>query len=114
MKRHPSCLLATCCAPWDDEGRFAEAIFRRGVWQALAFGFAGVRARGETLELDPRVPAEWRALDLTVVFRGNRGRIHAKHDVLTVDADKSVRISVGGNDGRRFERKDGEWEEAST
>ena len=85
-----------------------------GVWQALAFGLAGVRARGETLELDPRVPAEWRALDLTVVFRGNRVRIHAKHDVLTVDADKSVRISVGGNDGRRFERKDGEWEEAST
>ena len=27
MKRHPSCLLATCCVPWDDEGRFAEAIF---------------------------------------------------------------------------------------
>ena len=31
LKRYPSCIMATCCIPWDDSGRFAEAIFRRGV-----------------------------------------------------------------------------------
>jgi dihydrodipicolinate synthase/N-acetylneuraminate lyase len=48
MKRYPRCILATCCVPWDEEGRFAEAIFRRGVRQALTgtphlyvFGTAG-------------------------------------------------------------------------
>lgn len=38
MKRYPSCILATCCVPWDDQGRFAEAIFRRGVRSMLAAG----------------------------------------------------------------------------
>ncbi len=40
--------MATCCIPWDDSGRFAEAIFRRGVKTALrgtkhlyVFGTAG-------------------------------------------------------------------------
>src|SRR5262245_39885486 len=38
MKRDPACILATCCVPWDDQGRFAEAIFRRGVRSMLAQG----------------------------------------------------------------------------
>lgn len=38
MRRFPSCIMATCCIPWDDEGRFAEAIFRRGVRTTLALG----------------------------------------------------------------------------
>ena len=48
MKRYPSCLMATCCVPWDELGRFAEPIFRRGVRLALqgtphlyVFGTAG-------------------------------------------------------------------------
>ncbi len=38
MKRYPACILATCCVPWDDQGRFAEPIFRRGVRSMLAAG----------------------------------------------------------------------------
>lgn len=38
MKRYPRCIMATCCIPWDDGGRFAEAIFRRGVRAMLAQG----------------------------------------------------------------------------
>ena len=38
MKRYPSCILATCCVPWDERGRFAEAIFRRGVRSMLTQG----------------------------------------------------------------------------
>lgn len=38
MKRYPSCILATCCVPWDDRGRLAEAIFRRGVRSMLTHG----------------------------------------------------------------------------
>ncbi len=38
MKRYPSCIMATCCIPWDDGGRFAEAIFRRGVRGMLTRG----------------------------------------------------------------------------
>jgi dihydrodipicolinate synthase/N-acetylneuraminate lyase len=38
MKRYPSCIMATCCVPWDDQGRLAEAIFRRGVRSMLSQG----------------------------------------------------------------------------
>jgi dihydrodipicolinate synthase/N-acetylneuraminate lyase len=38
MKRFPSCILATCCIPWDEQGRLAESIFRRGVRAMLAQG----------------------------------------------------------------------------
>ena len=47
-QRFPSGLMCTCCIPWDEQFRFAEAIFRRNVRQALAatphvyvFGTAG-------------------------------------------------------------------------
>ena len=38
MKRYPSGIMSTCCIPWDEEGRFAEAVFRRGVRTTLACG----------------------------------------------------------------------------
>lgn len=38
MKRYPAGIMATCCVPWDGEGRFAEVIFRRGVRTALSIG----------------------------------------------------------------------------
>ena len=38
MKRYPSCLMSTCCIPWDDNGQFAEAIFRRGIRTTLKLG----------------------------------------------------------------------------
>lgn len=38
MKRYPAGIMATCCVPWDEQGRFAEAIFRRGVRTMLAVG----------------------------------------------------------------------------
>ena len=48
MKRHPSCILATCCTPWDEHNKFAEDQFRRLVRASLkgtrhlyVFGTAG-------------------------------------------------------------------------
>jgi len=47
-KRYPAGIMSTCCVPWDEHGRFAEPIFRRGVKRALTgtqhlyvFGTAG-------------------------------------------------------------------------
>lgn len=36
--RHPACILATCCLPWDDNLHFAEPIFRRLVRRLLDSG----------------------------------------------------------------------------
>jgi trehalose/maltose hydrolase-like predicted phosphorylase len=42
-----------------------------GLWQALAFGFAGVRPRKSTLIVQPHLPPEWPALALRLRFRGH-------------------------------------------
>jgi trehalose/maltose hydrolase-like predicted phosphorylase len=41
-----------------------------GVWQALAFGFMGLRVQHGRLIVDPKVPAKWDALTVRVQFRG--------------------------------------------
>jgi trehalose/maltose hydrolase-like predicted phosphorylase len=67
-----------------------------GLWQALAFGFAGLRARGAVLQVDPRLPPEWRALDLRVRFRGSRLRVRVEPSGFRVDADAPVTLEAGG------------------
>ena len=81
-----------------------------GVWQALAFGFAGVRPGADALELDPRLPEDWQALELRLSFRGSPGRVRIERDRVTVSADRAARVSIDGKEGRRFERRDNHWE----
>jgi trehalose/maltose hydrolase-like predicted phosphorylase len=88
------------------------------VWQALAFGFAGLRPAGDALAIDPRLPETWSALELRVRFRGSRVRIRIEPHTLTVRADPSTAISVAGmphnltapTSDLRLERRDGHWE----
>jgi len=87
------------------------------LWQALAFGFAGVRPAGDGLRLDPRLPRAWRALELTVRFRGSRVKVRVEHDALTVSADPPIRVLVGASKrgtpatsaGLRLERHGRSW-----
>ena len=64
------------------------------VWQAMAFGFAGLRPCGERLVIDPRLPDAWTAVELSVRYRGNRMRVRIEHDLLSVRADRATPISV--------------------
>jgi beta-phosphoglucomutase family hydrolase len=64
------------------------------VWQALAFGFAGLRPRDGRLVVDPRLPHEWAALELRVRFHGSRVRVHIGHGALVVSAERPVPITV--------------------
>jgi trehalose/maltose hydrolase-like predicted phosphorylase len=82
-----------------------------GVWQALVFGFAGVRASSGELVLDPRLPEAWDALELRLQYRGYPLRIRIEHEALEIDAHPAVPVSVGGRLGRHFVRRGGIWEE---
>jgi trehalose/maltose hydrolase-like predicted phosphorylase len=62
-----------------------------GVWQALAFGFAGVRPRGDVLTIQPRLPDAWERLELRLRFRGTRAVIRVGHDGVAVEADGDLR-----------------------
>ena len=63
------------------------------VWQALVLGFAGVRPGTDgVLALDPRLPGEWSAFEVTVRFRGRRVRVRKERDHATVWSDGPVRV----------------------
>jgi len=66
-----------------------------GVWQALAFGFLGLRAKPDLLEVDPRLPIGWGALGLRLQFRGQPAGVRAEHDRVTVTCAQPLRVRVG-------------------
>ena len=51
-----------------------------GVWQALVFGFGGVREYDGRLSITPRLPSEWRSLAFSLRFRDRQLRIALSHD----------------------------------
>ena len=55
-----------------------------GLWQALAFGFGGIRPQGETLLVDPRLPTSWNALEFALRFRGRHLRLRIDRSGVTV------------------------------
>jgi trehalose/maltose hydrolase-like predicted phosphorylase len=63
-----------------------------GLWQALAFGFAGVRPRGGVLVVDPRLPPEWGALELRLRFRGSPLRLRIDRDGVGLDAGPELTL----------------------
>jgi trehalose/maltose hydrolase-like predicted phosphorylase len=67
-----------------------------GLWQALAFGFAGVRPQGDRLLVDPRLPTEWNALELGLRFRGEPLRLRLDRDGVSAEGASWV---VGNGDG---------------
>jgi trehalose/maltose hydrolase-like predicted phosphorylase len=87
-----------------------------GLWQAFAFGFAGLRARDGVLDIDPRMPPKWQRLELRVRFRGSRVRVGIDASVLVVTADEPIEVAVAGRRasvgprGRTFRRSGAGWE----
>jgi trehalose/maltose hydrolase-like predicted phosphorylase len=67
-----------------------------GVWQAMAFGFAGVRPREGRLEIDPHLPPVWDRLEVHVRFQGSGVRVRVDHRDLVVMTDSSIDVLVGG------------------
>jgi trehalose/maltose hydrolase-like predicted phosphorylase len=71
-----------------------------GVWQALAFGFLGLRAEGSqlghsgTLAVDPCLPEAWAVLGLTFCFRGHRLGVRADHDRVEITCEVPVFVRV--------------------
>jgi trehalose/maltose hydrolase-like predicted phosphorylase len=67
-----------------------------GAWQAVLFGFAGVRVRDGVLHVDPVLPTSWS--DLGVRFRclGRRVRLRISADDVRIDVDAPLRVVVRG------------------
>lgn len=87
-----------------------------GLWQALAFGFCGLRPAAGRLEVSPRLPPAWSRLDLRVRFRGARVRVRTERTMLTIEADAPTPIAVDGDEytagpaSLTFDRRGAKWE----
>jgi trehalose/maltose hydrolase-like predicted phosphorylase len=71
-----------------------------GVWQALAYGFLGLRPCREHLEIDPCLPAGWDALALRFRLRGDRVAVRADHETVTLSCTRPLSVCVAGTSRR--------------
>jgi beta-phosphoglucomutase family hydrolase len=92
-----------------------------GVWQALVFGYLGMRPEGAALHVDPRVPPSWETLRLRLRFRGVRVHVEAGPRSMRLWAEGEVRVAVPGSvgpdvvgpDGAQWEREGDGWRAAT-
>jgi alpha,alpha-trehalose phosphorylase len=54
-----------------------------GVWNALVYGFGGMRDHNGTLTFDPRLPADWPRLTFRLQVRGSRLLVEVEHQRIT-------------------------------
>jgi trehalose/maltose hydrolase-like predicted phosphorylase len=66
-----------------------------GVWQALVYGFLGLRPAGAALLLDPVLPATWTSLEVMLRFRGGRVVVRAHHQHVHVACERPVAVRLG-------------------
>ena len=87
-----------------------------GLWQAAVFGFGGVRADGDAVRIDPRIPPAWAGLSFPVRWRGTRIAVTVRADEMELDLEGPAQVAVGTGpatslDAGRFvaRRQDGVW-----
>jgi alpha,alpha-trehalose phosphorylase len=66
-----------------------------GVWQALAYGFAGLRSDGPVLRVDPSLPRAWNALSVRLRYRGSLVEVRLEHERILIDAEHVIPVAVG-------------------
>jgi trehalose/maltose hydrolase-like predicted phosphorylase len=69
-----------------------------GVWQALAFGFLGVRTDSDTVVVDPHLPSAWRELSMRFRVLGVLVEVRASHDDVVITSSAPLRFAVGGTE----------------
>lgn len=67
-----------------------------GLWQAVVYGFGGVRPAGDRLCVDPCLPRRWKRITLRLQFRGVKVRLQLSHDRVIVDSDEPIVVEVHG------------------
>jgi len=73
-----------------------------GVWNALVFGFGGMRDHAARLTFDPRLPESWSSLTFRLRWRGSRLVFAVTQEQLTAlvveEGEPEVRLSVRGKE----------------
>jgi alpha,alpha-trehalose phosphorylase len=69
-----------------------------GVWQALVFGFGGVREYDGALSITPHLPATWDSLTFSLRFCSRQLKIHLTHhhETYTIDNGDPLKLTIRG------------------
>jgi trehalose/maltose hydrolase-like predicted phosphorylase len=90
-----------------------------GLWQALAFGFMGLRVSRTGVELDPRLPRDWSSLRMSFMALRALVDIHATEEEVWIESDSPLLLSCGATHVKapttraRFTRVAGAWKEVT-
>jgi kojibiose phosphorylase len=70
-----------------------------GIWQALAFGFLGIRPQNAGLRFEPHIPAHWGSLQMPIQWRGRQLRVTVTAEpagiVVAVESGEPVTLALG-------------------
>ncbi|MFH1645057.1 MAG: glycosyl hydrolase family 65 protein [Candidatus Omnitrophota bacterium] len=91
-----------------------------GTWQAVINGFAGLRIVKDALNLNPRLPDDWRSINFSIFYKGSFLKLEVGHKKVKINVvyfekhKPSIRLKVFGVShelkGKRefvFNKKDG-------
>jgi trehalose/maltose hydrolase-like predicted phosphorylase len=67
-----------------------------GLWQAMVWGFAGMRPRHGRLGIDPILPPGWTALEVNVRYRASRVSMRREGGDLSVWSERAVPVLIDG------------------
>jgi kojibiose phosphorylase len=70
-----------------------------GIWQALAYGFLGMRAQEEGLRFEPHIPAHWGQLRMPIIWRGSQLHVAARPDAAEVTVESGAPVALAFGDG---------------
>jgi alpha,alpha-trehalose phosphorylase len=73
-----------------------------GTWQALVFGFGGMRDNGGLLSFQPHLPRGWRTLEFSIRYRDRQLRLALGHheERYLLDEGDPIEITVRGEPHR--------------
>jgi len=68
-----------------------------GTWQAVVFGFAGVRIRNQALCINPHMPRSWGKMVFSLAWLGSLVRLELSNNEIKIkiDSKKKKRLEVG-------------------
>ncbi len=69
-----------------------------GVWQALAFGFLGVRTESRRVVVDPHLPSAWHQLSMRFRVLGVPVEVRASHDEVVITSGAPLQLAVAGTE----------------
>ncbi len=84
---------------WSGAGGGVHIAALGGIWQALAFGFLGLRPQDAGLRFEPHLPATWGSLSMPIYWRGSLLRATARPDGVEVAVESGEPVTVAFGEG---------------